>query len=53
MRNHHDAAAVNETDVEFIEHRKINWRAILLVGSVITLGIQAWFLYLGSASGQG
>jgi hypothetical protein len=41
---------INETETEFVERRKINWRAIL-VGSVITLGIQAWFLYLGSALG--
>jgi hypothetical protein len=48
MAIRHDFTATEP--VELVEHRKINWRAIL-VGSVITLGIQAWFLYLGSALG--
>lgn len=35
---------------EFVERRKINWRAIF-AGSVATLGAMTWFLYLGSAIG--
>src|SRR4051812_14505995 len=33
-----------------VEHRKLNWRAIV-AGTVATIGIQVWFMYLGGALG--
>jgi hypothetical protein len=41
---------VFEHDDDAVEHRKLNWRAII-AGTVATIGIQVWFLYLGGALG--
>ena len=50
MKQHTTSMDFGDDDIQFVERRKINWRAIF-AGSVATLGIQAWFLYLGSALG--
>ena len=41
---------VFEDDDVAVECRKLNWKAII-AGTVATIGIQVWFLYLGGALG--
>lgn len=45
-----ESDGLSRNEPEFVERRKINWRAIF-AGSVATLGAMTWFLYLGSAIG--
>jgi hypothetical protein len=45
-----ESDGLGRNEPEFVERRKINWRAIF-AGSVATLGALTWFMYLGSAIG--
>src|SRR5690348_5686230 len=45
-----EVPATHRVDSTTGEHRHLNWRA-MLCGTAITLAIQVWFMYFGSALG--